>query len=92
MAAQGKDVEVLGILVGATQSGHEKRPTSFFVPSSRRLACAALDKVGSGRAIVTAFPPHALQKAFVGLLPPWVTERMMISIAKQEKANEDRQR
>jgi 17beta-estradiol 17-dehydrogenase / very-long-chain 3-oxoacyl-CoA reductase len=92
MVAQGKDVEVLGILVGATQSGHEKRKTSFFVPSSRRLACSALDKVGSGRAIVTAFPPHALQKAFVDLLPPWVVERRMIPIAKQEKANEDKQR
>lgn len=92
MVAQGKDVEVLGILVGVTQSGHEKRKTSFFVPSSRRLACSALDKVGSGRAIVTAFPPHALEKAFVDLLPPWVLERRMIPIAKQEKANEDKQR
>jgi 17beta-estradiol 17-dehydrogenase / very-long-chain 3-oxoacyl-CoA reductase len=92
MVAQGKDVEVLGILVGATQSGREKRETSFFVPSSRRLACTALDKVGSGKAIVTAYPPHALQKAFVDLLPPWVVERMMIPIAKEEKGKEDKQR
>lgn len=92
MVAQGKDVEVLGVIVGMTQSGHEKRETSFFVPSSRRLACTALDKVGSGRAIVTPFPPHALQKAFVDLLPPWTVERMIIPIAKQEKANEDKQR
>ena len=92
MVAEGKDVEVLGILVGMTQSGHEKRETSFFVPSSRRLACAALDKVGSGRAIVTAFPPHALQQIFMTSMPPWVIERMMIKIAKEEKAMEDKQR
>ena len=91
MLAEGKDVEVLGIMVGRTQSGHEKRETSFFVPSSRRLACTALDKVGSGRAIVTAFPPHALQKTFVGLLPAWLVERMMVKTAKEEKAIEDKQ-
>jgi 17beta-estradiol 17-dehydrogenase / very-long-chain 3-oxoacyl-CoA reductase len=92
MVAEDKDVEVLGILVGTTQSGHEKRETSFFVPSSRRLACAALDKVGCGRAIVTAFPPHAMQKTFVNLMPPSLLERMVIKVAKEEKKMEEKQR
>jgi 17beta-estradiol 17-dehydrogenase / very-long-chain 3-oxoacyl-CoA reductase len=91
MLAEGKDVEVMGIMVGRTQSGHEKRETSFFVPSSRRLACTALDKVGSGRAIVTAFPSHALQKTFVDLSPAWLVERMMVKVSKEEKAIEDKQ-
>ena len=44
-----------------------------------------------GRAIVTAFPPHALQKAFVDLLLPWLLGRMMIKIAREEKAIEEKQ-
>ena len=92
MVAEGKDVEVLGILVGATQSGHEKRETSFFVPSSRRLACASLDKVGCGKPIVTAFLPHALQKTFVDFMPLWLVERMMVKFAKEEMATEEKQR
>ena len=90
MSAEKKDVEVIGILVGETQSGHEKRELSFFVPSSRTLACSALDKVGCGRAIVTSFTPHALQKTFVDCMPPWLIERMMVKIGKEEKATEDK--
>lgn len=88
MIAEGKDLEVLGLMVGMVQSGHEPRPLGFFVPSSRRLACAALDKVGCGRGVVTPLWQHAIQKGFVELLPEWVVEKMLIKIAKEEKAIE----
>ncbi|MCJ1237029.1 hypothetical protein MMC14_005013 [Varicellaria rhodocarpa] len=64
LAAEGQDFEVLGILSGSTKSGQNGTPPSLFHPTSKGLAHAALQKVGSGKAVVTAYWPHAVQKVF----------------------------
>lgn len=88
MVAEGKDVEVLGIMVGQTQAQHNKKETGFFMPSSRQLATAALDKVGCGRAVVTPFLGHALQLGALGLFPDWLVERILIQKVKELKEME----
>ncbi len=70
MKAEGRDVEVLGILVGNVQTeGRQGLSTSIMTPSGRTMASAALERVGCGRSVVPGYLPHALQKATMDCLP-----------------------
>ena len=81
MAAEGKDVEVLGINVGAVENQTEKE-TSFFMPTARKTASVALDAVGCGRAFVTAFWRHALQLTALSPLPVSLQNRILVATSK----------
>ena len=85
LAAEGQDIEVLGILSGSTQSGQNGTPPSLFHPSSKGLVHAALQKLGSGKAVVTAYWHHAVQKAFLDSLPEWVLRSTLTSVLKPLK-------
>ena len=91
LKAEGHDVEVIDLLVGMVSSGSEPRDSTFFVPSSRRMAAAGLDKVGCGQYVVWGYWPHELQfRSFVAL-PTWIGERIFLGIAKDEMAKEERE-
>jgi 17beta-estradiol 17-dehydrogenase / very-long-chain 3-oxoacyl-CoA reductase len=80
MKAKGREVEVLTVLSGNTQSGQDKRAASLFRPTSRTFARAALGKVGCKRAVLVGYFWHGLQAAVMGLMPEWA-QRMGIIMA-----------
>ncbi len=77
MVAEGKKVEVLGIQVGSVRSAGNDVDEGFFIPTSRQLAKAALERVGCGRLVLCAFWPHALQLGLAEMLP----EKWMQSVS-----------
>ena len=83
LKSEGKNVEVLAISVGrVTDVSHNKNDASFFTPSSRTIARAALQRVGCGRPVVVGYVGHALQKFCVGLLPSSITWAAVTSLMK----------
>jgi 17beta-estradiol 17-dehydrogenase / very-long-chain 3-oxoacyl-CoA reductase len=71
MKMLGRDVEVLGLLVGKTQSLQFKGKAGLFMPTSETMARACLAKVGCGRGVVVPYLGHALQAALTTSLPFW---------------------
>lgn len=69
MKIEGRDIEVLGIRVGNVQSQGNDSHETLFTPSSYDMAGAALNRVGSGRAVVWGYWPHALQGLSFHVLP-----------------------
>lgn len=90
MEAEGKDVEVLGIMTGAvTDVGWDRTPKSFFRPESRQFARAALGKVGCGEDVVAAWWTHGISWWGMGLLPAWAFDRALVmGVAGAKKAIE----
>lgn len=95
MAAEGyrgDEVEVLGIQVGPVGDtegqGGAVRGFEVFTPPFRRMAKAALDRVGCGQTVVTAYWPHAVLRWVLCVLPTWALERTTIQVGKQEVAND----
>ena len=83
LKSEGKNVEVLGISVGrVTDVSHNKKEASFFTPSARTMARAALQRVGCGKPVVVGYVGHALQKFFVRLLPASVVSDAVTSLMK----------
>ena len=89
MRIEGKNLEVIGIPVGAvTEVAHNKIAATFFTPRARTMAKAALARVGCGRSIVIGYVGHAMQKFLLDLLPRSVRESVIASAMKKyrEKA------
>lgn len=90
MLAANADVEVLGLLVGNTLSNTNTTAVQGFTCSSRDLAKHALNKVGCGKAVVWAWWRHAVQGAFVALLPHQISESAITNMMKGRKAETDK--
>lgn len=69
LKAENVPVDMMCILVGETQSGQNRLQESFFVPSSRTMARSALNRIGCGYTVVSAYWPHALQGFGTDTLP-----------------------
>ena len=83
LKSEGRNVEVLAVSVGrVTDVSHNKKDASFFTPSARTMARAALQRVGCGRPVVVGYVGHALQKFLVGILPFRATERAVTALMK----------
>ena len=83
LASEGKNVEVLAISIGrVTEVSHNKKEASYFTPSARTMARAALQRVGCGKSVVVGYVGHAAQKFLVGLLPSSVTSIAVTSLMK----------
>ena len=93
MRAEGKDVEVMGIRVGSVQSQGNDVESGFFIPTSRRMAKAALDRVGCGRMMVCAFWPHALQVRLAEMLPEgWLREIGIRTVRRLKMLKEEKEK
>jgi 17beta-estradiol 17-dehydrogenase / very-long-chain 3-oxoacyl-CoA reductase len=90
MKAEGHAVEVMNILVGEVSSGSQPQDLNLFCPSSRRMAKDSLDKVGCGKDVVWGHWPHHLQFGMIMSLPRVIMEKMILGMALEEKANEER--
>lgn len=82
------DVEVLFLMAGMMATT-DLRKASTMVPTPRRFARSGLDAAGSGRSVVWAYWAHAVQFGIVDILPEWLAERIVTSIAVKEKALEE---
>lgn len=89
LKAEGKDIEVLGIIVGdtVTPGGRPGRTVGIIRPSSRTLAKSALQKVGCGRENVPGYLVHALQVSGLSFLPEFLTA--FIVAKEMRKAKQD---
>ncbi|KAJ7713352.1 hypothetical protein B0H14DRAFT_3016548 [Mycena olivaceomarginata] len=89
LRAEGKDVEVMGLVVGEVQSGGHPGPVGLVMCSSRTLARSALDKVGCGRHTVAPWWRHAAILAAVLCLPEallnWSMVRTTRGMMEEEK-------
>lgn len=56
------------------------------------MAKAIFDVVGSGRAQITAYWPHALQMALIASLPGSLLNVIAIRVALQKKDEEEQQK
>jgi hypothetical protein len=54
------------------------------------MASSTLNTVGCGQDVVVGYWPHALQYLAMTGLPSFLSERMILSIAKAEKEKEER--
>ena len=81
--ADGRNIEVLGILVGVvTGVTHRKVKPSLMVPTASRMAQAALARVGCGKDVVVGYFWHAVQQVIVDMLPDRVFEIMITNIVR----------
>lgn len=87
--AEGRDVEVISIMVGQVATNADPRPTSFFIPSSRGMAKASLDKVGCGYSVVFGYWPHYLNYWIMTQTPAFIAERVVMKIARGLKDKEE---
>lgn len=84
---EGKDIEVLGIIVGdtVTAGGRPGRTVGIMRPSSRAMAKAALQKVGCGRENVPGYLMHALQVSGLSSLPESLTASLVAEEMRKAK-------
>lgn len=89
-AAEKLGVEVMGLRVGQVKSAAFDIEESLFVPSSRRMAKAGLDRVGCGKTIVWGYFWHWVQGLSFSVLPRWVlmkiTTAKLRSLKREEQA------
>ncbi len=88
---EGRDVEVIGIRVGEVTAGavHKDGEATVFRPSTRTMARATLARVGCGRPVVVGYLGHAVQNAFVELLPgpllEWLYGKLMTDMREEDR-------
>ncbi|KAJ7249786.1 hypothetical protein B0H12DRAFT_1121761 [Mycena haematopus] len=89
LRAEGRKVEVMGLVVGEVQSGGHPGPVGLVMCSSRTLARSALDKVGCGRHTVAPWWRHATIFALVQCWPDgllnWSLVRTTRGMMEEEK-------
>ncbi|KAJ7813095.1 hypothetical protein B0H14DRAFT_3090410 [Mycena olivaceomarginata] len=78
LRAEGKQVEVMGLLVGEVQSSKHPALEGLFVCTSRTLARSALNLVGCGRHTVVPWWRHAAILGLVECLPNTLVDKIMV--------------
>lgn len=87
--AEGVEVEVLGVVVGAvTGVSHRKGGVSLMVPGTETMAEAALGRVGCGRGVVVGYWGHGVQVAGMKVLPEWVQKRLLLGAMREQRERE----
>jgi short-subunit dehydrogenase len=89
MKAEGKDIDVIGIKVGSVQSAGNDVQLGFFIPTSRQMASASLNRVGCGRALISAYWPHFLQTLGFEIIHEKVMQAVVIDALKKRKIETD---
>ena len=86
LRVEGKQIEVLAVPVGkVTDVSHRRDAVSFFTPSARTMARAALGRVGCGRGEVVGYVGHAVQKFVFDALPNWARESVLVPVMRGYK-------
>ncbi|KAJ7022542.1 hypothetical protein C8F04DRAFT_235732 [Mycena alexandri] len=87
LRAEGRQVEVMGLLVGEVQSSKHRDLEGPLVCTSRVLARSALNRIGCGKHTVVPWWRHAATLALVEHLPDALLDRIMVrsSTTRMEK-------
>lgn len=88
--AEGRNLDVMCLRVGQVRTvAFDNIEASTFVPMPRKLASAALNRVGCGRVIVWAYFPHWLQGLMFDVFPRSllmkITSKKMAELKKLEE-------
>ncbi|KAJ6545189.1 hypothetical protein B0H19DRAFT_1167116 [Mycena capillaripes] len=90
LRAEGKDVEVMGLVVGEVQSAGHPGDVGPIMCSSKTLARSALDRVGCGRHTLAPWWRHAVILAVVESIPEallnWSMVRTTRNFMEEEKS------
>ncbi|KAF7720120.1 Uncharacterized protein PECH_001166 [Penicillium ucsense] len=84
--AEGRGVEVMGLLVGEVRSGSYKVEETLFIPKARTLAQAALNRIGCGRVMVAPYFWHWLQSVSFEIFPRWMLMKFSVEKMKSIRA------
>ena len=87
-AAEGKEVEVMGLRVAEVKTTGYDVKSSLFIPEARVLAAAGLDRVGCGQEIVWAYFWHWLQGLSFEYLPHWMLMKIAAMKLKAIRAEQ----
>ncbi|KAH0346395.1 putative short chain dehydrogenase/reductase, partial [Aureobasidium melanogenum] len=90
LKAENKDVEALAIVIANVVSGGNKTTEGAFTCTGLQMAEFSLQRVGCGQPAVFGWWRHAVQWWFMGLLPEWVTEKVLIGVMKERRAKEQK--
>jgi 17beta-estradiol 17-dehydrogenase / very-long-chain 3-oxoacyl-CoA reductase len=72
------EVEIVSHRIGAaTGVSHNREPPTLFRPDARTIARAVLARAGCGRRSVVPYWPHALQQAFLGVVPSRLVDHVL---------------
>lgn len=87
--AEQRGIEVLGLRVGQVRTSGFDVQAGLFVPESRTLASAGLNRIGCGRVIVWAYFWHWLQGLSFDVLPRSmliaISSKKLIALKKEEE-------
>lgn len=89
--ARGKDVEVLAVRVGSVQSQGNDVDVGLFVPDSRTMAAAALERVGCGLPLIFGYWGHAIAGVSLDFIPrPFMIKMLADTMQSMKKEAEVR--
>lgn len=89
MVMRKKDVEVLGIKLSNVKSATNNVAVGFRSPTSRRMARAALGRVGCGKVVVWGYWPHALQGMIIDFLHERIFQKAVIGAMAKRMGKEE---
>lgn len=85
------NVEVLGLRSAQVKTAGFDIQETLFSPSARKMASAALNRIGCGRIIVWAYFWHWVQGISFDILPRWVligfSSQKLLALKKEEEEN-----
>ena len=85
MHAEGRDVEVLGIMTAeVTDTSRSRSPATLLKPDSKTFARACLDRVGCGELVVPGYWVHALLKGITDSLPEFLYSHFVTNAVKRQ--------
>ncbi|CAK7234669.1 hypothetical protein SBRCBS47491_009026 [Sporothrix bragantina] len=93
LAALGQtSTQMLAVRFGVvTGVSHTKTPPRWNEPDTRTMARAALARTSSGRDIVIAHLPQALQNAVLGLLTATQTDKLFEQVMNERRSKEQKE-
>lgn len=90
LKAENTGVEALAIVIANVVSGGNKTTEGAFTCTGLQMAEFSLDRVGCGQPAVFGWWRHAVQWWCMGLLPEWVTEKVLIGVMKERRMKEQK--
>ncbi|PGG98253.1 hypothetical protein GX51_06901 [Blastomyces parvus] len=89
LKAEGKNIDVMSMIIASTQTAGNPRKLSFFIPTPDKIARSSLARVGCGRVSVTPYWRHWLQKLTLDILPEKMMEWLVVYNMAPLKAESD---
>jgi len=93
LAAEKKDIEVLGIVTAeVADCSHNFRKANIVMPSSWTYAKHVFDRVGCGRVVLNGYWSHALIRSVLDRLPDSVVGFILMEGMKVQQAQNEKHR